>query len=103
MVDSLCLDDSQYSPGRQNTSLCNYYIPACGTSVMMKHAAGKGTELRRSDSAHHTNTDKYDLASMLSRVDQTNCHPEHESGSAQGKEEWQICRLRAGKGRHCLD
>ena len=53
----------------------------------MKHAAGKGTELRRFDSAHHTNPDKYDLASMLSRVDQTNYHPEHESGSAQGKEE----------------
>ena len=55
---------------------------------MMKHAAGKDTELRKSDSTHHANTDKYDLASMLSRVDQTNCQPEHESGSAQGKEEW---------------
>lgn len=54
---------------------------------MMKHVVGKDTELHRSDDAYHTNTDKYDLASMLSRVDQTNCHSEHESGSAQGKEE----------------
>ena len=51
----------------------------------MKHTVGKGTELRKSDSAHHANTDKYDSASMLSHVDQTSCHPEHESGSAQSR------------------
>ena len=55
---------------------------------MMKHAAGKGADLSRSDGTNHAKTDKYDLASMLSQVDQTNCHPEHESGSAQSKEEW---------------
>lgn len=55
---------------------------------MMKHASGKDPKPRGPDDTGHTETHRYDLADMLSRVDQANRHPEHETGPAQGKEEW---------------
>ena len=56
--------------------------------VMMKHAIGKDPKSRDPDDTDHAETHRCDLADMLSWVDQANCHPEHETGPAQGKEEW---------------
>ena len=53
---------------------------------MVKNATE--SELRSPDSLGHTDAHKDDLAGMLSRIDQTNRHPECDTGPAQGKEEW---------------
>ena len=54
----------------------------------MKHAADKEPKSRGLDDTDQTKTHRYDLADMLSRMNQANHHPEHDTGPAQGKEEW---------------
>ena len=60
---------------------------------MLKHAV-RGTRdssgVRRTDRTHRAKTcnGEYDLKSMLAQVEPVNCHPEHDTDPAQGKEEW---------------
>lgn len=60
---------------------------------MLKHAARRARDNRRVGKPERTHRsepckDEYDLAGMLDQVEPANCHPEHDAGPAQGKEEW---------------
>ena len=60
---------------------------------MLKHTV-RGTRdssrVRRTDRTHRAKTrdGEYNLENMLAQVEPVNCHPEHDTDPAQGKEEW---------------
>ena len=60
---------------------------------MLKHDAREARGNRDAGKPDPTNRAKtrkgeYDLASMLDQVEPANCHTEHDTDPAQGKEEW---------------
>ena len=71
------------------TLACGIYIRTDSIiDIMMKHTTNEGAKPHESNDVSGTKTRKYDLTDMLSRMNQSNCHSEHKTGAAQGKEEW---------------